>query len=65
MYETSIHRKWARWNWTVSDSAGNIVASGREVSRAEARYKCASALFQILLWSSVGDFEKLKRDQHR
>lgn len=58
MYEIRIQRKFVRWQWTVSDTAGNITVAGRESSRSEARYKSASALFQLLLRSSLCNFEK-------
>jgi len=58
MYEIRIQRKFVRWQWTVSGAAGNIIVVGREISRSEARYKSASALFQLLLRSSLCNFEK-------
>jgi hypothetical protein len=65
MYEIRIHRKFVRWQWMVSDPAGDIIVAGRESSRSEARYKSASALFQLLLRRTVCDVEKLKRDRNR
>jgi hypothetical protein len=41
MFEMAISRKWSRWNWTVSDHTGKVVAFGWEFSRREAAYKAA------------------------
>jgi hypothetical protein len=49
MFDMAITRKWSRWNWTVSDHTGRVVAFGWEFSRSEAAYKAARALFQLLL----------------
>jgi hypothetical protein len=64
MYQIRIHRKFVRWQWTVSDTAGNTIVAGREGSRSEARYKSASALFQLLLRSTLCNFEKMKRHRN-
>jgi hypothetical protein len=66
MFETMLKRKWGWWDWTVHDSAGNVVMSGREASRPMARYKAARALFQLLLTSSrLRDLRELKPTQVR
>jgi len=60
MFEMAITRKWSRWNWTVSDHTGKVVAFGREFSRSEAAYKAARALFQLLLTTSSVTYKRQK-----
>jgi len=49
MFEFVISRRRLRWEWRVCDLAGNVVAWGRESSRAAARYKAERVLFSLLL----------------
>jgi hypothetical protein len=61
MYEMMLKRRWGRWDWQVCDSAGQPVAVGRELTRSEARFKAARALFELLLSTRLCDLEELKR----
>ncbi len=66
MYELMFDRKWVWWEWRVCDPAGKVLVSGREVSRPEARYQAARALFHLLL-TTTGPWamEELKRRRGR
>jgi hypothetical protein len=43
-----IDRRRRGWEWQVRDRTGLVLSSGREKSRAAARYRGARALFQLL-----------------
>jgi hypothetical protein len=58
MYEMTISRRWARWEWSVCDSTGKAIVTGWEMSRPAARYKAARALFELLLSSRLCDLSK-------
>jgi len=47
-FDVDVQRKRRRWEWLIRTSAGECLLYGRERSRAEARYKAARALFQLL-----------------
>jgi len=65
MYEMMIERRWGRWSWSVCDSGGKVIATGREKSRSAARYKAARALFELLLTSRLCDLQESKRNARR
>jgi hypothetical protein len=53
MLDLVISRRRLKWEWQVRDLAGNIIARGREASRAAARYQAERALFARLLASGL------------
>lgn len=66
MYEMTLNRKWVWWEWRVCDADGKVLLSGREVSRPEARFRAARALFQLLLTTTeLCDVEEVRRKQWR
>ena len=57
-FEAVITRRRLRWDWCLRDRSGRIVMSGREKSRAEARYQSGRALFLMLLASCRHGFSR-------
>lgn len=51
LFDIAITQKRMRWEWLVRDRNGKVVMSGREKSRAAARYQSGRALFLLLLTS--------------
>jgi hypothetical protein len=49
LFEIAITQRRMRWEWSVRDRNGKVVMSGREKSRAAARYQSGRALFLLLL----------------
>lgn len=49
IFDIALARRSRGWTWRVCTSKETTVMSGRENSRAAARYKAARALFLILL----------------
>jgi hypothetical protein len=54
IFDIALERRGRRWIWRVCTCEEGIVMSGREDSRAAARYKAARALFLLLLSASYG-----------
>jgi hypothetical protein len=49
VFDIAFERRARRWAWRVCTREETTVMSGRETSRAAARYKAARALFLMLL----------------
>ena len=47
-FTVDLRRQGRWWGWIIRSNAGNCLREGRERRRAEARYKAARALFQLL-----------------
>jgi hypothetical protein len=47
-FDIDVQRRGRRWGWFILTSSGECLVEGRERSRAEARYRAARALFQLL-----------------
>jgi len=52
LFDIALAPRGRRWSWCVCTSDGTTIVSGREGSRAAARYKAARALFLLLLSAS-------------
>lgn len=47
-FDIDVQRRGRRWGWFIRTSSGECLLEGRERTRAEARYRAARALFQLL-----------------